>query len=288
MLSGDAEVIDWLVVWISVFATLVATFVAFLLFYFFRDFILVHIGQFIIEKVLVFFPQPRNISGIWETKFYKNNSPCKEDAIVSQAFGKVWGIIKFQKGAEQRKYRMKGSIKEGIVVATYETIRPRTVLDRGSFTLQLLPNGYELEGCYSWTDDDSRSPRDDKYVWVKPFDRGINGVRVRKSNIHGRGVFANKVYPLHSDIAYFDGYEVDQDTRHSLTLAGHKIEPTGPLKFLNHSCDPNCYFKDRTLVAKREIHAGKELTINYLDTEDHLSRSFKCNCRFASCTRKIC
>lgn len=272
-------------VW-SVVGTLIATLIGYSIFYFFRDFILVHIGQFIIEKVLAIFPQPRNISGTWETQFMKDNSPYKEDAIVSQAFGRVWGVIKFQIGAEQRRYRMRGSIREGIVVATYETISPRRVLDRGSFTLQLLPNGYQLEGCYSWTDDDSRSPKDDKYVWVKPFERGINGIRVRKSKIHGRGVFTNKEYPPHSDIAYFDGYEVDQDTRHSLTLAGNRIEPTGPLKFLNHSCDPNCSFRGRTLVAERGIDIGIELTINYLATEVHLNHPFKCKCRMKSCTRK--
>lgn len=279
----------WSVVWITVVTTLATTSIAYFIFYFFRDFILVHISQFIIEKVLAICPQPRNMSGIWETKFWKNGDSYKEDAIVSQAFGKVWGIIKFQKGAEQRKYRMRGSIREGIVVATYETISPRTVLDRGSFTLRLLPDGFNLEGYYSWTDDDSIVPKGNKYTWTKPSQRGLNGIQVRKSTIHGNGVFANKTYSSDSNIAYFDGYVVDHDTRHSLTFAGYKIEPTGPLKFLNHSCDPNCYFQDRTLFAKREINAGRELTINYQDTEvQGLSRPFTCNCRCTNCKRKIC
>lgn len=278
----------WSIVWITVVATIAATLITYLLFYFFRDFILVHIGQFFIEKALKIFPQPRNISGTWETEFWKNSDSYKEVAIVSQAFGKVWGIIQLHKGAQQRKYRMKGSIKEGIIVATYETISPREVFDRGSFTLRLLPDGFNLEGCYSWTDDDSTVPKGNKYIWTKPSQRGINGIQVRKSTIHGSGVFANKTYSPDSNIAYFDGYVVDHDTRHSLTLAGYKIEPTGPLKFLNHSCDPNCYFQDRTLVAKREINAGAELTTNYLDTEVHLSRPFKCNCRCTNCARKIC
>lgn len=257
-------------------------------FYLFRDLILVYIGQYLIAKAFRFFPKSRNISGIWETEFWKNGDSYPEIAAVTQAFGKVWGIIQYQKGPQQRRYRMRGSIKEGIVAATYETISPKEAFDRGSFTLRVLPDGFNLKGCYSWTDDDSTIPKGNEYVWRNPAQIGLNGVRVRKSSIQGRGVFANKTYSQNSEIAYFHGYEGDKDTRHSLTLAGRRIEPTGPLRFLNHSCEPNCHFMDRTLYAVRDIDTGIELTINYLDTEVHLSRPFKCKCRWDKCIRKVC
>ena len=115
-----------------------------------------------------------------------------------------------------------------------------------------------------------------------------NNIRVGRSLIHGKGVFANKEYPAGSDVAYFEGYEVDHNTRHSLTFNGKKIEPTGLLKYLNHSCDPNSYFHGRTLVTKRKVEPGEELITNYLETEDNISHPFKCKCMVSNCKKKIC
>ena len=72
---------------------------------------------------------------------------------------------------------------------------------------------------------------------------------------------------------------MENDTRHSLTLEGHKIEPTGPLKFLNHSCDPNSHFQGKKLFTNKDVKQGDELTINYMATETRLSRPFKCKCK---------
>jgi len=113
-------------------------------------------------------------------------------------------------------------------------------------------------------------------------------IEVRESPIHGNGVFASKEYPAQSDVAYFEGDEIDHDTRHSVTLDGHKIEPTGLLKYLNRSCDPNCGFRGRILVTKRQVHAGQELTIDYRETEGNsITYHFTCNCRSANCRRRI-
>lgn len=113
-------------------------------------------------------------------------------------------------------------------------------------------------------------------------------IRVGKSFIHGKGVFANKEYQAGSEVAYFEGHEVDHDTRHSLALDGKKIEPTGPLKYLNHSCDANSYFRGRTLVTRKKVEPSEELTINYLETEDNISHPFKCKCMVSNCKKKIC
>lgn len=123
-------------------------------------------------------------------------------------------------------------------------------------------------------------------MYGKSYGR-TDGIEVRESPIHGKGVFAVKVYQAHCDVVYFEGYEVDCDTRHSLTLNGHKIEPTGLLKYLNHSCTPNCYFRGRILVTKRQADAGTELTVDYLETEKSISQHFDCNCQSPNCRRKI-
>ncbi len=118
-------------------------------------------------------------------------------------------------------------------------------------------------------------------------DYSSNGIEIRPSLIHGKGVFACKEYPAHSDVAYFEGYEIGHDTRHSLTLDGHKIKPTGLLKYLNHSCNPNCYFRERVLVTKQRTYSGQELTIDYSATEENISYCFECNCKSSNCRGKI-
>ncbi len=59
--------------------------------------------------------------------------------------------------------------------------------------------------------------------------------------------------------------------------------------FMNHSCDPNCWFKnENTLIANRRIKKGEELTIDYATfmTPAGLERPFICHCDGQNC-RKI-
>lgn len=274
--------------WLTVFVTFIVTLLVSGFVYFFRYFIIVRIGHSLIEKVLICFPQARNISGTWEAQFRKDEESYTETARISQLFGNVWGTIQLDK-APMRKYRIAGRIREGVLVASYEIKEPKEIFDRGSFTLRLSSDGQSMLGCGSWTDDEITVPRGHEYKWVKPLFRGINGIRIKKSTIQGKGVFANKQYSPQTEVAHFDGYEIERGTRHSLTLDGRVIEGTGPLMFLNHSCNPNCYFEGGTLVTKIAVRSGEELTVNYLECEaaGQLRHSFKCKCKCSNCLRKI-
>ncbi|KAF3773794.1 Histone-lysine N-methyltransferase [Nymphaea thermarum] len=76
-----------------------------------------------------------------------------------------------------------------------------------------------------------------------------------------------------------DGYVVDA------TKCG------GIARFINHSCEPNCYTKVITvegqkkifIYAKRLIHAGEELTYNYKFPLEE--QKIPCNCGSRRCTR---
>lgn len=153
--------------WWGVLAGITAAFIFTIIIYLARYLIIVPVSRYLIEKVLICFPQARNLSGIWDTKFQKDGSCYEETAKVSQLFGKVWGTITYDKNGEQRKYRIVGSIKERILVATFEIESPKEPLDRGSFTLALSMNGMKLKGYYSWTDDESQEPKGDNYVWTR-------------------------------------------------------------------------------------------------------------------------
>lgn len=109
----------------------------------------------------------RSVKGKWQTTFWRGRDKQKESAQLWQLGNRVWGNIKFSKNGAPRVYRMRGTIKEGILVATYEITGERSIKDRGAFTLGLGPNGQTLKGCSSWTDDQTDAPMGDKYEWKK-------------------------------------------------------------------------------------------------------------------------
>ena len=112
-------------------------------------------------------------------------------------------------------------------------------------------------------------------------------ISIMNSPVEGNGVFAKKTLLAGERIAYFEGEIIPHITKHSLTLDGKNIDPTGELKNLNHSCDPNAYFMKRWLIAGREINEGKEVTIDYTLTEESFSYPFPCNCGSEKCRRHI-
>ncbi len=75
---------------------------------------------------------------------------------------------------------------------------------------------------------------------------------------------------------------------------GRMLEPQPPLRYVNHSCEPNCEFNwfDVTdtgefeprrrvfLIALRDIKSGEELTINY---NWPIESAIPCRCRAPSC-----
>jgi len=62
------------------------------------------------------------------------------------------------------------------------------------------------------------------------------------------------------------------------------IDPTGPARFLNHSCDANLAFREpREFMAIRDIEAGEELTFDYSLTEDEPLWQMACRCGARTC-----
>ena len=108
-------------------------------------------------------------------------------------------------------------------------------------------------------------------------------INVKESSIDGYGVFAKTKLASGQKIAYFKGDEIEHDTCYSLSLDGKRIDPIGELRYLNHSCAPNAHFRNRWLVASRDIPHGEEITIDYLATETKISHHFKCKCGVKTC-----
>lgn len=141
---------------------------------------------------------------------------------------------------------------------------------------------------------------------------------LRRSHIHGNGVFATKKIPANKRVVQYRGKllthdEVDSakggdvETGHTFlfTLNEHYVidgSTNGNIaRWLNHSCTPNCEAfavdgrdgkpeSERIFIeAKREIRAGEELTYDYgIVLEDRhtprLKKIWECRCAAESCT----
>ena len=61
------------------------------------------------------------------------------------------------------------------------------------------------------------------------------------------------------------------------------------IQYINHSCEPNCFFNTTTmqLVALAKIEVGAEFTFFYPSTEWQMQQPFLCNCGTTRCLGEI-
>ena len=118
---------------------------------------------------------------------------------------------------------------------------------------------------------------------------------IRDSKIHGKGVFAEEFIPKGEVIWYWTGREMtdeefsklDKKEQEKLKHYSYRSKNTGKwylseddIEFLNHSNDANSTEQideksgAGTLVAKRDIQAGEEITQDYreFETEDDVRK----------------
>ena len=116
-------------------------------------------------------------------------------------------------------------------------------------------------------------------------------VVVRRSLIHGRGVFAAR--RIEPGEVIIDGCrEVLSDeaikslpTEEGMfvsVMGGRYILMKPPARFVNHSCNPNARGTDRYDVATRVIEAGEEVTVDYV-AEQVPGLRLECNCQAPNC-----
>ena len=131
----------------------------------------------------------------------------------------------------------------------------------------------------------------------KNRDRLRRLLRVGPTHV-GSGVFASRRLKAGMVIGEINGEISDEhpaDPSYCMELASGKLlEPAAPLRFVNHSCDPNCelfYWFDEDdpqavvedrlwLQTIRDIEPGGELLIDYCWPAD---ASIRCQCGAANC-----
>ena len=127
---------------------------------------------------------------------------------------------------------------------------------------------------------------------------------VGSSRIQGAGTFATSFIGVGEVVWIFGGTVFPKDDidagkadkrtlmqiDEGLWLGNHVDEPLTDDYFINHSCDPNMWMKDEvTLIARRDIPAGQEVTMDYamhFVDPDWVMRNV-CSCGSQLCRRSI-
>jgi uncharacterized protein len=112
------------------------------------------------------------------------------------------------------------------------------------------------------------------------------------SVIEGTGLFAGRAFEEGETVLVLGGRVIDDAQlarlrRHSSLAVGEGInllqDEDDPARYGNHSCDPNLWLADEvTLVARRGITAGEELTVDYA-TMTVAPWQMECRCGAGRC-----
>lgn len=146
---------------------------------------------------------------------------------------------------------------------------------------------------------------------TKPAKADSPAYEVRRSTIHGNGVFARRQINAGECIVEYTGERITSDesairaekgggpVNHTFffSLADGNVIDGGSggndARFINHACEPNCeaYEEDGKvfIYALQEIEKGEELNYNYalIYEERHtaaVKKLFECRCGAPSCT----
>jgi SET domain-containing protein len=123
-------------------------------------------------------------------------------------------------------------------------------------------------------------------------------LRVRRSRVVGRGLFAGTPIAKRAKIGEFEGEVIGlREARRRakgrsviaiVELERHALDATHSrrgFRFINHSCDPNtfmrCTAERAEFYARRAIARGEELTVDY--GQSHHDGRLRCRCGAANC-----
>ncbi len=89
--------------------------------------------------------------------------------------------------------------------------------------------------------------------------------KVKKSPIHGRGLFSTKKIKADTLLGYCKTKPTKKDGAYTLWTEDGPVKVVCDLRFINHSDKPNvAYYDDLSVMTLRDIAPGEELTHNYL------------------------
>ena len=137
----------------------------------------------------------------------------------------------------------------------------------------------------------------------RPADPQKFAVAVRASRIDGQGAFAAEPIPARRKIGEIRGEAISvREARRrargverimivelSETRAIDASRSSDPLRYTNHSCQPNAVLRIRQgrveFYAMRDVAVGEELTVNYGET--HHEGRLRCRCGAVGCVGRL-
>ena len=112
----------------------------------------------------------------------------------------------------------------------------------------------------------------------------IQGLVVKNSSIHGRGLFASRAFQKGDLVVVWSTARVitseqfrklpESEKQYIAKMGKHFIKMPQPARFINHSHRPNIKpLRVRIDVATRDIRRGEEIVADYLSSKKANSRS---------------
>ena len=158
----------------------------------------------------------------------------------------------------------------------------------------------------------ARAKRETRKMPEKPADP--RRIQIRKSGVHGKGVFALQDIAAGTRLIEYTGERIDWPE----ALRRHPHDPVDPnhtfyfslddgrvidalhggnaSRWINHACDPNCQADEQAgrvyIQALRDLHAGEELFYDYGLVIDErytpkLKKEYECRCGAPNCRRTL-
>lgn len=95
-------------------------------------------------------------------------------------------------------------------------------------------------------------------------------VVVKRSLIHGKGLFAGQTFYPGDYVGRYEGPIVQKDGPYVLWIleeddTGYGIDGKNHMRWVNHSSKPNAEFREDEMYAIRVIEPGDEITFDYGD-----------------------
>ena len=123
----------------------------------------------------------------------------------------------------------------------------------------------------------------------------MKDIIVKKSKIHGKGVFADRDFKKGEVVIKYNLKKLTEKEFKNLSeKEKHFTSKEGkgyvlflaPERYVNHSCDPNTNSINNCDIAIKNIKKGEEITGDY-SKENIPGLNMKCNCGNKSCKRII-
>lgn len=133
------------------------------------------------------------------------------------------------------------------------------------------------------------------HPFIELMDRGvIHGKGLVSTGLIKQGEIVSRLEPNQPVIPISEVLTWSEEAQEELLHFSYQCSDThivseqGIEKFMNHSCDPNTWWSDNdTMIARRDIQPGEELTYDYSTTELAIPFVMECGCGSPACRGTI-